>query len=182
MNLFYSVGRGSLNERAPRLVVVEYRGSPEKEGIDIAIVGKGISFDTGGLNMKGTPGINDMYTDKGGACVTMGTLQGVLDLKIKKNIVFGMAFSENSVGPNSSLPLDIITAMNGLTVQIGNTDAEGRLVLSDSFTYIQRQFKPERLVDLATLTGAVRIALGNQTAGLFSNDDEFAKEIRNSGL
>ena len=119
--------------------------------------------------------------DKNGACSVMGALKGALDLQIKKNIVFAFAFAENSVDANSFIPMDILTSLKGLTVEIGNTDAEGRLVLSDTMTYVQQTFKPEYMLDIATLTGAVRIALGNQTAGLFANDDEFALAINKDG-
>eukprot|EP00347_Sterkiella_histriomuscorum_P016905 403351402 len=182
MNLLYYVGKGASQERAPRCIVVEYRGLPESDEVHVALVGKGITFDTGGLNIKGTGNIEDMYTDKGGACVVMGALQGALDLKLKQNIIFAMAFAENSIGPECGIPNDIIVSLKGLTVEIGNTDAEGRLVLADTFTYVQNRFKPQHLIDFATLTGAIRIALGNQLTGIFSNDDEFAHDLRNHGL
>lgn len=179
MNLFYNVGKGAISE--PRCIVIEYRGLPEEDEVHVALVGKGITFDTGGLNMKNSGYIEDMYQDKGGACAVLGALRGVLDLKIKKNIIFAMAFAENSVGNSCYIPMDIITSMKGLTVEIGNTDAEGRLVLADTFTYVQRNFKPKALIDLATLTGAIMVALGNETAGFFTNDDEFANELRGYG-
>ena len=103
----------------------------------MALVGKGITFDTGGLNLKGTGNIENMYGDKGGACAVLGTLKGVLELKIKKNILFVCAFAENAIDKMSYKPGDIIKAMNGLSVEIGNTDAEGRLILADTFTFIQ---------------------------------------------
>ncbi len=134
MGLFYAVGQGANSD--PRCIVVEYRGLPESDKIDIAFVGKGITFDTGGLNMKGTGNIENMYTDKSGACIVMGALKGTLDLKLKKNIVFAFAFAENSVDANSFIPMDILTSLKGLTVEIVNTDAEGRLVLSDTMTLV----------------------------------------------
>ena len=144
-------------------------------------MGKGLTFDTGGLNLKPTGSIEDMYFDKGGACAVMGALKGAMELGIRKNVVFAMGFAENSIDAKSYKPMDILKSMKGLTVEVGNTDAEGRLVLADTFTYVQREFKPKKLVDLATLTGAIMVALGNETAGLFSNDDSFASEIFDSG-
>jgi leucyl aminopeptidase len=122
-----------------------------------------------------------MYYDKAGACAVMGALKGAMELGIKKNVVFAMGFAENSINSKSYKPLDIIKSMKGITVEIGNTDAEGRLVLADTFTFVQREYKPKKLVDLATLTGAIMVALGQETAGLFSNDDDFAQEIKESG-
>lgn len=122
-----------------------------------------------------------MYLDKGGACSVLGALHGTMELGIKMNVVFAMGLAENAVDAKSYKPMDILTSMKGYTVEIDNTDAEGRLILADTFTYVQREFKPKRIVDLATLTGAVRIALGLEIAGLFSNDDDFAQEILTSG-
>jgi len=116
-----------------------------------------------------------MYGDKNGACAVIGALHASLSLKPKKNIVFAVGLAENAIDATSYKPGDIIKSMKGLTVEIGNTDAEGRLVLADTFTYVQKEFKPKKLIDLATLTGACMVALGNDTAGLFSNDDDFAK-------
>lgn len=118
-----------------------------------------------------------MYGDKGGSCAVMGAMQGVLEYGSNKNIVFACGFAENAIGSKAYKPGDIIKSMNGLTVQIGNTDAEGRLVLADTFTYVQKEFKPKELIDLATLTGACMVALGNTTAGLFSNDDDLTDEV-----
>ena len=169
MNLFYNVGKGAVSQ--PRCVIVHYEGNPEQsDQIDFALVGKGITFDTGGLNLKPSNSIEDMYGDKGGSCAVIGALMGTIELGIKKNIIFACSFAENSIGNSSYLPGDIIKSMNGLTVEIGNTDAEGRLVLADTFTYVQQEYKPKQLVDLATLTGACVVALGNDTAGLFTND------------
>eukprot|EP00347_Sterkiella_histriomuscorum_P020665 403336937 len=180
MNLFYNVGKAATS--APRCIVVKYIGRPEAaDEIDVALVGKGVTFDTGGLNLKPTGYIEDMYQDKGGACAVIGALQATLELSIKQNVIFAMGFAENSIDNLSYKPMDILKSRKGLTVEIGNTDAEGRLVLADTFTYVQDQFKPKKLIDLATLTGAIMVALGNETAGLFSNDDDFAKEILEAG-
>lgn len=134
MNLFYNVGKGAACE--PRCMVIEYRGNPDSDEIDLALVGKGITYDTGGLNLKPTGYMEDMYGDKNGSVAVIGALHGCLALKPKKNIVFAMAFADNAIDANSYKPSDIITSMKGLTVQIGNTDAEGRLVLADTFTYV----------------------------------------------
>lgn len=179
MNLFYNVGMGSVSE--PRCITLLYKGNPESDEVDISFVGKGLTFDTGGLNLKPTGSIEDMYYDKAGACAVMGALQGTIAMGSKQNIVFAMGFAENSIDNKSYKPMDIIKSMKGLTVEIGNTDAEGRLVLADTLSYVQKEYKPKKIVDLATLTGAIMVALGNETAGIFSNDDEFAQEIKDSG-
>ena len=144
--------------------------------MDIALVGKGLCFDSGGLQLKREM-IEWMYGDKDGAVAVFGALHGTLRLKPKKNIVFAGGFADNAIDANSYKPGDIITSLKGLTVEIGDTDSEGRLVLCDTMTYVQREFKPKRMIDLATLTGSCIVALGIQTAGLFSNDDEFVSQI-----
>jgi len=133
MHLFHSVGKGASSP--PWYVAVEYIGNPESKEIEFAIVGKGLTFDTGGLNLKPTNFIEDMYLDKSGACVTLGALHGTIQLKLKKNIVFVVGLAENAIDANAFKPMDIIKSRKGLTVEIGNTDAEGRLVLADSLTY-----------------------------------------------
>lgn len=179
MNLLHAVGKGATSE--PRCIAVYYKGNPESDDVDVAFVGKGITFDTGGLHLKPYGGMEQMYLDKGGACCVLGALHGAFELGIKMNVVFAMGLAENAIDAKSYKPMDILTSLKGYTVEIDNTDAEGRLILADTFTYVQREFKPKRLIDLATLTGAVRIALGLETAGLFSNDDDFAQEITNCG-
>ena len=176
MNLFYNVGKGAISQ--PRCVIVNYQGDPSRpDEVDFALVGKGVTYDTGGLNLKPTGYMEDMYGDKGGSCAVIGALQGTLELGFKKNIIFACGFAENAIGNGAYKPGDIIKGMNGLSVEIGNTDAEGRLVLADTFTYVQKEFKPKQMVDLATLTGACLVALGNETAGLFSNDDAITDEL-----
>lgn len=122
--------------------------------------------------------MEDMHGDKGGSCAVIGALKGTLELGTKKNIIFACGFAENAIGASCFKPGDIIKSMKGLTVEIGNTDAEGRLVLGDTFTYVQQEFKPKELVDMATLTGACLVALGNNTAGLFSNDVKLTEEFK----
>lgn len=174
MNLFYNVGKGA--EVPPRAVFVHYEGDPSrKDEVDMALVGKGVTFDTGGLNLKPTGYMEDMYGDKDGSAAVIGALRGTLDYGFKKNIIFAVGLAENAIGSKAFKPGDIIKSMKGLSVEIGNTDAEGRLVLADTFTYVQKEFKPKQIVDLATLTGACMIALGKDTAGLFSNDDKLTE-------
>ena len=134
MGLFHAVGRGA--QSAPRCMVVKYTGNPESDET-LALVGKGLTYDTGGLNLKATGYMESMYGDKNGSCAVIGALHGVLETQPKLNIVFAMGFAENAIDSKSYKPGDILTSMKGLTVEIGNTDAEGRLVLADTFTYVQ---------------------------------------------
>jgi len=151
---------------------MKHEGDPGSDH-KIAVVGKGVTFDTGGLNLKPTSAIEDMYLDKSGACVTLGLFKWIKEMNIPINISCVLALAENSIDSNSFKPSDIITSKKGITVEIGNTDAEGRLCLGDAMTYIQQQESPKVLVDIATLTGAVLVALGENTAGLFGNDKKF---------
>ena len=177
MNLHYEVGKGAESE--PRYIAVEYRGNPDSQEVDLALVGKGLTFDTGGLNIKKS-WMEEMYLDKTGACAVMGALHGTIALDLKKNVVFVCAFAENAIGAKVYKPNDIIKSLKGLTVEVGNTDAEGRLVLADAITYTSREYNPRKLVDIASLTGSIMVALGEKTAGIFSNNDAFAAEIMES--
>lgn len=152
-------------------MIVDYRGNPDSDVVDVALVGKGLTFDTGGLNLKPTRFIEEMHLDKGGACAVMGALHGTMSLKLRKNVVFVMALAENAIGAAVYKPGDIIQSLKGHTVEVGNTDAEGRLVLADAITYTCREYNPKALIDIATLTGSVMVALGEETAGLFTNDE-----------
>lgn len=134
MGLFHAVGRAAQSE--PRCMVINYKGDPDSDET-LALVGKGLTYDTGGLNLKPTGSMETMYGDKNGSCAVMGALKGVLETQPKLNIVFAMGFAENAIDSKSYKPGDILTSMKGLTVEIGNTDAEGRLVLADTFTYVQ---------------------------------------------
>ena len=145
MNLFYQVGKGAAVE--PRCIVIKYKGNPDSDEIDVALVGKGLTYDSGGLNLKPTGSMETMFGDKNGACAVLGALHGSLRLKPRKNIVFAVGLAENAIDSSSYKPGDIIKSMKGLTVEIGNTDAEGRLVLADTFTYVQKEFKPKKLID-----------------------------------
>ena len=178
MGLFHAVGRAAQSE--PRLIAVHYKGNPDSED-NLALVGKGLTYDTGGLNLKPTGSMEDMYGDKNGSCAVLGALHGVLASRPKLNIVFAIGLAENAIDSKSFKGGDIITSRKGLTIEIGNTDAEGRLVLADTLTYVQDHYKPSTVIDLATLTGACMVALGQETAGLFSNDDELADNLIDSG-
>ena len=178
MNLFYSVGKAAVN--GPRCIVIRYEGNPDSKDIDLALVGKGVTFDTGGLNLKKMI-MEEMFGDKNGACAVLGALHGTMQIKPKKNIIFAVGLAENAIDSKSYKPGDIIKSMKGYTVEIGNTDAEGRLVLADTFTYVQQEFAPKEMINLATLTGAIKVALGQETAGLFSNDDSLAENLIKSG-
>jgi leucyl aminopeptidase len=169
MGLHHAVGRCATEE--PRCIVIQYEGDSSRSGeVDLAIVGKGVTYDTGGLNIKMAL-MEAMHADKGGASSVIGALKACIDYQVKKNVCFVCAIAENAIGPEAYKPGDIITAMNGLTVEIGNTDAEGRLVMSDSMTYVQRNYNPAKVMYIATLTGAVVRALGLNCAGFFTNDD-----------
>jgi leucyl aminopeptidase len=128
------VGKGAKSE--PRMIAIHYEGNPESKDVEIAIVGKGLTFDTGGLNLKPTNSIEQMYLDKCGACAVYGALWGAIQLNLKKNIVFAVGLAENAIDSKSYKPMDIIHSRKGLTVEVGNTDAEGRLVLADTLTYV----------------------------------------------
>jgi leucyl aminopeptidase len=137
----------------------------------IAFVGKGVTFDTGGLNIKPSAGLEDMKIDMGGAAAVVGLLKVLALRKAKANVVGIVGLAENAISGNAYRPSDIITSLSGKTVEILNTDAEGRLVLADSLTYVQRTDKPSVIIDLATLTGAMLVALGHEYCGTFVNDD-----------
>jgi len=148
---------------------------------EIALVGKGITFDTGGLNIKPTNSIEDMYMDMSGSAAVLATLATLPKLDIHQNIVGVLCLAENAVSEKSYHPSSIIKSYKGLTVEIGNTDAEGRLVLADGLTYVQKHYKPSYVVDLATLTGACVVALGEYASGLFTNDNQLRDELCASG-
>jgi leucyl aminopeptidase len=155
---------------------MEYRGGT-KEDQTIVLVGKGLVFDSGGLCLKPWQSMSSMKMDMGGAASIFGTMQAIIRLKLPINVVGVVALVENSLDGNSYRPGDVLTSMKGITVEIGNTDAEGRLVLCDTLTYIER-YKPKVVIDVATLTGAMVVALGGDLTGLFANDDTLANELK----
>ncbi len=177
MGSLLSVAAGS--DQPAKLIVLEYKGGSKKQA-PIALVGKGITFDTGGISLKPGPAMDEMKYDMCGAASVLGTIQTLLELQLPINVVGVIAASENMPNGNATKPGDIVTSMSGQTIEILNTDAEGRLVLCDALTYTER-FKPKAVVDIATLTGACVIALGNHATGLFSNNDELAKALLKAG-
>ncbi|MBV8209620.1 MAG: leucyl aminopeptidase [Burkholderiaceae bacterium] len=175
MGSFLSVAKGS--EQPPRLIVAKYQGTNRGRFANpIALVGKGITFDTGGISLKPAPEMDEMKFDMGGAASVLGTLRAAAELKLKLNIVGVVPACENMPSGRASKPGDIVTSMSGQTIEVLNTDAEGRLILCDALTYVQR-FKPAAVIDIATLTGAIVVSLGNVHSGLFSPDDELAAEL-----
>lgn len=157
MNLLHAVGKSAQSE--PRLVILKYTGIPEEEEFSHCILGKGLIFDSGGLNLKPTGYIEDMFLDKHGACNSLAIFKYICELKLKINVLCALTIAENSIDSKSYKPSDILTSRKGFTVEIGNTDAEGRLCLADAMTYIQDNYKPKVLIDMATLTGACVVAL-----------------------
>jgi len=179
MNALLGVAQGSV--RPPRLAVMRWNGG-KKNDAPVAFVGKGVVFDTGGISLKPGPGMEDMKGDMGGAAAVTGLMHALAARKAKANVVGVIGLVENMPDGNAQRPGDIVTAMSGTTIEILNTDAEGRLVLADALWYTQEKYKPVFMIDLATLTGAVLIALGNLNAGLFSNDDELSDRLTEAGL
>ena len=175
LNLLYAVGKSAASE--PRLIVLTYRGDKSNSTYKYSVVGKGVTFDTGGLNLKPTNYIEDMYLDKHGACNSLSVFKYVVEQKWPINLVCSLACAENSIDSKSYKPSDIITSYKGLTVEITNTDAEGRLCLADALSYVQKHYQPKHIIDIATLTGACMVALGNKTAGMFTNDFDFAEKL-----
>jgi leucyl aminopeptidase len=174
MGALLGVAQGSAREA--RLLVLKWNGGG-KGGEPTAFVGKGVTFDTGGISIKPAAGMEAMKWDMGGAGAVAGALKALALRKAKANIVGICGLVENMPGGNAQRPGDVVTTMSGQTVEVINTDAEGRLVLSDAVCYVQRNFKPKTVIDLATLTGAIIVSLGHEWAGLFSNNDELAGNL-----
>ncbi|NWN90841.1 leucyl aminopeptidase [Marinobacter adhaerens] len=177
MNSLLAVGKGSA--QPPRLIVMEYRGGNPDDKPQV-LVGKGITFDTGGISLKPGAGMDEMKYDMGGAAAVFGTMQVLAETRPEINVVAVIAAAENMPDGSATRPGDIVTTMSGQTVEILNTDAEGRLVLCDALTYASK-FNPDTVIDLATLTGACIIALGHETTGLMANNDELASELLAAG-
>lgn len=178
-NMLLSVAQGSCND--PYVAVLEYCGNKKKKGYDVALVGKGVTFDSGGISLKPAAGMWDMKQDMAGSAVVVASLKAAAQQKLNLNVVGVVGLVENMPSGSATRPGDIVTSLSGKTVEILNTDAEGRLVLGDCLTYVEKEYKPERIVDLATLTGAIVVALGNEMAGLFSNDDVLSELLSISG-
>lgn len=179
MGSLLGVGQGS--DKGSRLVVLKWMGSKDKKSAPVALVGKGVTFDTGGISLK--PGLNmqDMKGDMGGSAAVVGAMVAIAKRKAKANVVGLVGLVENMPDGKAQRPGDIVKAAAGKTIEIQNTDAEGRLVLADVLWYAQKKFNPKAMVDLATLTGAIIISLGHEHAGVFSNNDDLVAKLTAAG-
>ena len=177
MGALLGVGQGSVRES--KMVVMKWNGGGDEA--PLAFVGKGVCFDTGGISLKPAKGMEDMKWDMGGASAVTGAMCAIASRKVKRNIVGIIGLVENMPDGEAQRPGDVVTSMSGQTIEVINTDAEGRLVLADCLTYCQQEFKPQMIIDLATLTGAILVALGKEHAGLFSNNDALRDAIMASG-
>ncbi len=179
MGALLGVAQGST--QPGRMVVMRWNGAKKGEQ-PVAFIGKGVCFDTGGISIKGAGSMEDMKGDMGGAACVVGLMHALAARKAKLNVVGAIGLVENMPDGNAQRPGDIVTSMSGQTIEIINTDAEGRLVLADVLWYVAKKFKPKFMVDLATLTGAIMVALGTEYAGMFSNNDELAERLSKVGL
>jgi len=179
MNSLLGVGRGSAKESF--LVTLEWNGNKKDKNSPLSFVGKGVCFDTGGISLKPAKFMEEMKYDMAGSAVVAGLIKSLALRKAKVNAVGVVGLVENMPGGNAQRPGDIVKAYNGKTIEVLNTDAEGRLVLADALSFTEKKFKPKFIIDLATLTGAIIIALGEEYAGLFSNNDELSKKIYDAG-
>jgi leucyl aminopeptidase len=178
MGALLGVAQGSFREG--RLLILKWNGGANGTP-PVAFVGKGVTFDTGGISIKPAQGMESMKWDMGGAGAVAGAMKTIALRKAKANIVGICGLVENMPDGNAQRPGDVVTTMSGQTVEVINTDAEGRLVLADAVTYVQRNYRPATIIDLATLTGAILISLGHEWAGLFSNNDELASQLQRVG-
>ena len=178
MGSFLAVSRGS--RQPPKFIIVTYRGAA-KSAKPVCLVGKGITFDTGGISLKPGGEMDEMKWDMSGAGSVLGTLRAVAEMKLKLNVIGVIPACENMPDGNAIKPGDIVTSMSGQTIEILNTDAEGRLILCDALTYVER-FKPQVVVDIATLTGACIVALGHVASGMYSNQEAVAAELTAAGM
>ncbi len=179
MGSLLGVGQGSVRES--QLVIARWNGAADKSAQPIAFVGKGVCFDTGGISIKPADGMEDMKWDMGGAAAVAGVMHALAGRKAKVNAIGVLGLVENMPDGNAQRPGDVVTSMSGQTIEVINTDAEGRLVLADALWYTQERFKPKFMIDLATLTGAIIISLGNDYAGLFSNNDGLSEKLLAAG-
>ena len=178
MNALVGVGQGSV--RGSYLVTIEWNGS-KSNSKPLGFVGKGVCFDTGGISLKPARFMEDMTYDMAGSAVVVGLMKNLALRKAKINAVGVVGLVENMPGGNAQRPGDIVKSYSGKTIEVLNTDAEGRLVLADALTFTEKKFKPQLIIDLATLTGAIIVCLGSEYAGLFSNDDKLSEQIFNAG-
>ncbi len=179
LNALLGVGQGSV--RDSRLVVMNYRGARAKGAQPLALVGKGVTFDTGGISIKPAGAMDEMKGDMGGAAAVVGAMRAIAGRKARANVVGVIGLVENMPDGAAQRPGDIVTAMSGQTIEVLNTDAEGRLVLADAVWFAQDRYNPTAVLDFATLTGAIIVALGHENAGLFANDDELAHALQVAG-
>lgn len=180
MGALLGVGQGS--DRESRLVVMEWNGRRKKSGPGpVAFVGKGVTFDTGGISIKPSGGMEMMKWDMGGSAAVIGAMKALAGRKAKAHVIGVVGLVENMPSGAAQRPGDVVTSMSGQTIEVINTDAEGRLVLADALHYTQDRFKPQLVVDLATLTGAIITSLGNEYAGMFSNDDKLCGQLDKAG-
>ena len=180
MNSLLGVGRGSSKESY--LVTLEYYGNKKNRNKLFSFVGKGVCFDTGGISLKPARFMEEMKYDMAGSAVVSGLMQSLALRKAKINVVGVVGLVENMPGGNAQRPGDIVKSYSGKTIEVLNTDAEGRLVLADALTFTEKKFKPKFIIDLATLTGAIIVSLGEEYAGLFSNNDELSEKLYKVGL
>ena len=178
MGALLGVGQGSVRES--QMVLMQWKGGAKGKA-PLAIIGKGVTFDTGGISIKPASGMEDMKWDMGGAGTVAGLMKALAGRKAKANVLGVVGLVENMPDGNAQRPGDVVTTMSGQTVEVINTDAEGRLVLADALWYVKDRFKPTAMIDLATLTGAIIIALGHEYAGYFSNDDGLAGKLAKAG-
>ena len=179
MGALLGVAQGSVRE--PRLIAMEWDGTGGAQTKPLVFVGKGVTFDTGGISLKPGPGMEDMKWDMGGAGAVAGAMMALAGRKAKARVVGICGLVENMPDGNAQRPGDIVTSMSGQTIEVLNTDAEGRLVLCDAVTWAQKTYAPDTIIDLATLTGAIIISLGHEYAGLFANDDGLADQLTAAG-
>lgn len=179
MGALLGVNNGS--KIGAKLVVMEYLPLGQRQE-PIVLVGKGVTFDTGGVNIKPGQGITEMHMDMSGAAAVLGVFMLLKDLEIKQNVIGVLPLTDNAVDAHAQKPSDIITSYSGKTIEIGNTDAEGRLILCDAISYAIKTYKPSAVIDIATLTGACMVALGDQMAGLFGNNDKMKERMKNAAL
>jgi len=175
MNAVLAVSQGS--SHPAKLIVLSHRGASDPEQAPIAFVGKGVTFDSGGISLKPAKSMEEMKADKAGACSVVGAMQAISRLGLAANVVAVLPVVENLPGGKAQRPGDVVKSLSGKTIEVINTDAEGRLILADALSYAKQEFEPRCLVDIATLTGACVVALGHVRAGLFSNDEQFCNEL-----
>ena len=180
MGALLGVAQGSANK--PYVVTLEWRGNKSKKTMDYSFVGKGVTFDTGGISIKPSGGMEEMKYDMGGSAVVLGLMKALALRKTKANVSGIIGLVENMPSGTAQRPGDVVKSMSGQTIEVINTDAEGRLVLADILWYAQKKFQPKKIIDLATLTGAIIVSIGQEKAGMFCNNKDFADELTKLGL